>query len=144
MIDYNRKLIGLPFPIPIIDYKIHSRKSLSKPEIKWWITRSELVSYFSSFKMASMSLSHAGAVTSGSEGQKDTMSVENDDLDLPTIYPYPGKRSKNNTWKYFGFLKLKEGPPTRENLDILNIIEKRLLIENRSVFYSRLQNDYRL
>ena len=49
MIDYNRKLIGLPVPIPVLDYKICSRKSLSKPEIKWRITRTELVSYFSLF-----------------------------------------------------------------------------------------------
>ena len=50
MIDYDRKLIGLPVPIPIIDYKICSRKSLSKPEIKWLITRPELVSYFRLFQ----------------------------------------------------------------------------------------------
>ena len=43
---------------------------------------------------------------------------ENDDLGLPTIYSYPGNRSKSRVWKYFGFLKLKQGPPTRENLDI--------------------------
>ena len=58
--------------------------------------------------------SHADA-----EGKNDSATVveENDDTGLPTIYSYPGNRSKSKVWKYFGFLKVKQGPPTRENLD---------------------------
>jgi hypothetical protein len=35
MINYNRKSNGLPFLIPIIDYRILNRKSLSKLEMKY-------------------------------------------------------------------------------------------------------------
>ena len=35
----NCKFIGLPVPIPIIDHKICSQKSQSKPEIKWCLFR---------------------------------------------------------------------------------------------------------
>ena len=35
-----------------------------------------------------------------------------------TIYPFPGKKTKLKVWNFFGFHKIKEGPPTKENLDM--------------------------
>ena len=34
-----------------------------------------------------------------------------------TIHPYPGK-TKSKVWDYFGFYKIKEGPATRQTLDM--------------------------
>ena len=34
------------------------------------------------------------------------------------IYDYPGGKAKSKVWKVFGFKKIKEGPPTRDNLDM--------------------------
>ena len=34
------------------------------------------------------------------------------------IFNYPGARQKSKVWDTFGFLKVKAGPPTKENLDI--------------------------
>jgi hypothetical protein len=37
--------------------------------------------------------------------------------DVQAIYPYPGQ-TKSKVWEYFGFLKIKEGPPTKHNLHL--------------------------
>ena len=34
-----------------------------------------------------------------------------------TIHPYPGK-TESKVWDYFGFYKIKEGPATRQTLDM--------------------------
>ena len=34
------------------------------------------------------------------------------------IFNYPGARRKSKVWDTFGFLKVKAGPPTKENLDM--------------------------
>ena len=33
------------------------------------------------------------------------------------IYPYPGHQ-KSKVWEYFGFYKLKDGPASKDNLDM--------------------------
>ena len=37
---------------------------------------------------------------------------------VKAIYDFPGRKTKSNVWKYFGFYKLKPGPPSKENLDM--------------------------
>lgn len=39
------------------------------------------------------------------------------------IYPYPGE-TRSVVWKYFGFTKKKEGPPSKQNLDMAVFICK--------------------
>lgn len=39
------------------------------------------------------------------------------------IYPYPGA-THSVVWKYFGFTKKKEGPPSKQNLDMTVVICK--------------------
>ena len=38
------------------------------------------------------------------------------------IFNYPGGRRKSKVWNTFGFLKIKPGPPTKENLDMSRAI----------------------
>ena len=37
------------------------------------------------------------------------------------LYPYPGK-TKSRVWEFFRFLKNREGPPTKHNLDMSKAI----------------------
>ena len=37
------------------------------------------------------------------------------------LFPYPGK-VKSRVWEYFRFKKIREGPPTKTNLDMENAI----------------------
>lgn len=39
------------------------------------------------------------------------------------IYPYPGA-TRSVVWKYFGFTRKKEGPPSKHNLDMAVVICK--------------------
>lgn len=39
------------------------------------------------------------------------------------IYPYPGA-TRSVVWKYFGFTKKKESPPSKQNLDMAVFICK--------------------
>ena len=39
------------------------------------------------------------------------------DRNVQDIYPYPGK-TKSKVWNYFGFCKMKEGPPSKQTLDM--------------------------
>ena len=109
VIDYNRKLIG---------YLFRFRLSISNLKLK--------VALKTGNKMADNE-DRVGfvlhfilwqTINIRCWGQHKSAKVvkENDDLGLPTIYSYPGNRSKSRVWKYFGFLKLKQGPPTRENI----------------------------
>jgi hypothetical protein len=47
----------------------------------------------------------------GKDGNNNEVSEER------VIYPYPGT-TKSKVWDFFGFYKLKEGPPTKKNLDM--------------------------
>ena len=38
------------------------------------------------------------------------------------IFNFPGGRRKSKVWNTFGFLKIKPGPPTKENLDMSSAI----------------------
>ncbi|XP_069134524.1 E3 SUMO-protein ligase ZBED1-like [Argopecten irradians] len=46
------------------------------------------------------------------------------DVDKPTIYPYPGGKARSRVWTHFGFYKIKEGGPSKENLDMTKAICK--------------------
>lgn len=48
---------------------------------------------------------------------------EQDTMTEPQIYPYPGA-TRSVVWKYFGFTKKKEGPPSKQNLDMAVVIYK--------------------
>ncbi len=37
-------------------------------------------------------------------------------------YDYPGRKMRSHVWKYFGFLKTREGPPVKENLDMSRVV----------------------
>lgn len=41
--------------------------------------------------------------------------VEEGTVTESQIYPYPGA-TRSVVWKYFGFTKKKEGPPSKQNL----------------------------
>ena len=43
--------------------------------------------------------------------------------DESEIYPYPGV-ARSFVWKYFGFQKKKDGPPSKQNLDMDTVICK--------------------
>jgi hypothetical protein len=55
--------------------------------------------------------------TDSSQSSEDS-DLNNDNARLmQEIFPYPGN-TKSNVWKYFGFLKKKEGPASKSNLDM--------------------------
>jgi hypothetical protein len=47
----------------------------------------------------------------------DAMMKANEICDNPTLYNYPGK-TKSKVWDYFGFLKIKDGPVSKQTLDM--------------------------
>lgn len=49
--------------------------------------------------------------------------VEEGTVTESQIYPYPGA-TRSVVWKYFGFTKKKEGPPSKQNLDMAVVICK--------------------
>jgi len=54
----------------------------------------------------------------------DDSTVRNKNNNIPDVhtnYPYPGC-TKSKLWEYFGLLKIKEGPPTKHNLDIISTV----------------------
>lgn len=48
---------------------------------------------------------------------------EQDEVTEPKVYPYPGQ-TRSLVWKYFGFTKKKEGPTSKQNLDMAVVICK--------------------
>lgn len=40
------------------------------------------------------------------------------------LFPFPGGKARSMVWKYFGFYKVNEGPPTKENLEMNKVICK--------------------
>ena len=49
---------------------------------------------------------------------ESNMAAEMAELEICKISRYPGN-ARSKVWGYFGFYQLKEGPKTKENLDML-------------------------
>ena len=52
----------------------------------------------------------------------DAMDRVEGEEELPKIYDFPGLKGRAMAWKYFGFYKIKDGPPIKANLKMTHTV----------------------